>query len=80
MILNYRQTSGLFLSAFLCIFRLPISDVSVAEYPGQVATVKSIYLTPRNEDFIRHLKKEKERQRRQEMSNYRGLDNCLDGK
>ena len=71
MILNYRQTSDLFLSTFLCIFRLPISDVSVAEYPGQVATVKSIYLTPRNEDFIRHLKKEKERQRRQEMSMYR---------
>jgi len=53
--------------------RLPKSDVSVADYPEQVATVTSIYLTPRSEDFIRHLKKEKERQRRQEMSIYRDV-------
>jgi len=53
--------------------RLPKSDVSETDYRGQVATVTSIYLTPRSEDFIRHLKKEKERQRRQEMSIYRNV-------
>ena len=54
-------------------FRLPDSDESEEDYQGQFGTVKSIYLTPRNEEFIRHLKKEKERQRRQEMSIYRFL-------
>ena len=58
-------------SVLLFSFRLPHSDESEEDYPGQIATVKSIYLEPRNEEFIRHIKKEKERQRRQEMSIYR---------
>ena len=68
---EWREVSNFLVASYR--LKAASSDESVEDFTGtgQMVTVKSICLTPRSDEFIRHLKKEKERQRRQEISIHR---------